>query len=30
MDPAELNELRKRIATVEELVAKLLRAWSSS
>lgn len=26
MDPAELNELRKRLATVEELVAKLLRA----
>ncbi len=26
MDPAELNELRKRLATVEDLVAKLLRA----
>ena len=26
MDPGELNELRKRIATVEDLVAKLLRA----
>lgn len=26
IDPAELNELRKRIATVEDLVAKLLRA----
>ena len=25
MDPAELNELRKRLATVEELVARLLR-----
>jgi small-conductance mechanosensitive channel len=26
MDPAELNELRKRLATVEDLVARLLRA----
>lgn len=26
MDPGELNELRKRLATVEDLVAKLLRA----
>ena len=26
IDPAELNELRKRLATVEDLVAKLLRA----
>ncbi len=26
MDPGELNELRKRIATVEDLVSKLLRA----
>jgi len=26
MDPAELNELRKRLATVEDLLARLLRA----
>ena len=26
MDPAERNELRKRLATVEDLVARLLRA----
>lgn len=26
IDPAELNELRKRLATIEDLVAKLLRA----
>jgi small conductance mechanosensitive channel len=26
MDPAEMNELRKRVATIEELVAKLLKS----